>query len=109
MITKAEVLSGFAAKLPAFGKSYEFGPGLNVLFGPNGCGKTTMVGILGAYSGTQAGWSRFLDPPFGEAKDTRFPKRFKQISPGKCEANVHWDGTANFLMSPETGTPFGGA
>jgi len=82
MITKAKATSGFSIKLDALkGRAYTFKPGLNILFGPNGCGKTTLLKILGAYSGTEAGWSRFLDPSIGDDGRSGFPKRFaRQVS-----------------------------
>lgn len=45
---KASKLYGYAAELPFFQgrKKLEFKPGLNVLFGPNGCGKSTVLQIL---------------------------------------------------------------
>lgn len=111
MIYKAKILDGYAAKMPAFEKAYEFKPRLNILFGPNACGKTTLIKILGAYSATAAGWSRFLDPtPGGAIQGSKegFPERFRRLSPGGCKAEVEWDGTASFLMSPETGKAFTG-
>lgn len=103
MITKAKVTSGFAANLEALkGRTFEFRPGLNILFGPNGCGKTTLLRILGAYCGTRGGWSSFVEPVIGEEKDLPYPKRFVLLSPGVCEAELEWDGTATFLTTPET-------
>jgi hypothetical protein len=53
----------FAAKLEAFRRGkrhvrYDFAPGLNILFGPNGCGKSTMLRALAGYS--------FVDPRAAE-------------------------------------------
>lgn len=107
MIKSATIKTGFASQLEAIkGKNFKFTPGLNVLFGPNGCGKTSMLKILGAYSGTEAGWSKFIEPinlhllmDEEEKKKVKFPSCFSAISPGKCEAKVDWDGTATFLTS----------
>lgn len=112
MISKARIRSGYATKLPAVkGRTFKFEPGLNILFGPNGCGKTTVLKVVGAYSGTAGGWSRFLDPDIlrHEKDAKRLPEDFARLAPGGCEATVEWDGTASFLMSPETGAPAFGA
>lgn len=103
MIHSLKVLDGFPLKLEGVGKrTFEFKPGLNILFGPNGCGKTTLIRILGAYSATQAGWSRYVAPSlFRGAED--YPEILAKNTPGGCKAEVAWDGTASFLMSPQTG------
>lgn len=105
MIKKVKVTAGYAAKLPALqDKTIKFGPGLNILFGPNGCGKTTLVKLLGAYSGTKAGWSRFVEPRIARAEQNlEYPEVLGCEAPGDARAKVEWDGTASFLMSPETG------
>lgn len=107
MIHSITVKEGFPLELPAIGKkSFKFTKGLNVLFGPNGCGKTTLLNIAGAYSGTEAGWSRFSEPSY--SKKAPYPEAFSEKAPGKVKAKVEWDGTASFLMSPKTGDPAGG-
>lgn len=106
MIHSVTVKEGFPLELPAIGKkTFKFQKGLNVLFGPNGCGKTTLLNIAGAYSGTEAGWSRFCEPSF--SKKAPYPEAFGEKGPGKVKAKVDWDGTASFLMSPKTGNPLG--
>jgi len=106
MIHSITVLNGFPVKLPAIGrKTFEFQKGVNILFGPNGCGKTTLINILGAYSGTRAGWSTFGDPLY--SMDHEYPELFAKNAPAQVKAQVCWDGTASFLMSPKTGSPGG--
>lgn len=57
---KKSKLFGYAAEVPFFQnkKTVAFKPGLNILFGPNGCGKSTVLNILGLTMGaTQGGIS----------------------------------------------------
>lgn len=44
-------------KTKVFPKRVEFKPGMNILFGPNGCGKSTIVKTIGANAMTVRGWS----------------------------------------------------
>lgn len=106
MIKSLKALSGFAANLPALkDRTFEFTPGLNILFGQNGSGKSTVIRIAGAYSGTTAGWSKYYRPDIalGDEKKAGYPERMAKESPGGCKAAVDWDGSPSFLMSPETG------
>lgn len=106
MIHSVTVLDGFPVQLPGIGrKTFKFQKGINILFGPNGCGKTTLLNIAGAYSGTRAGWSTFVDPLY--SMDHEYPEAFGKNAPAQVKAKVDWDGTASFLMSPKTGSPAG--
>jgi len=104
--------SGFAAELPCLkDRTFEFSPDkINVLFGQNGCGKTTILKMLGAYTGLDhsqrrasgGGWS---EPPrivsFNDA--LAFPKAFEELTPGKATAEVDWDGVPAFYNSATLG------
>jgi len=103
MIKSVTVKSGFAAKLSCLkDRKFEFTPGLNILFGENGSGKTTILNIAAAYSGIDRislGWSKMPSPVFLENKGKGAEmvlSHFKDNSPGGCEADVEWDGTASF-------------
>lgn len=105
MIKKIKIKSGYPMKLEALkGKTFSFAEGLNILFGPNGCGKTTLLRLAGAYSATKAGWSHFVDPVISfDDKKPGYPEVMDTLAPGDARADVDWDGTASFFMSPETG------
>ena len=106
MIESVKITSGYAKSLSALKGRIAFSPGLNILFGPNGCGKTSLIKIAGAYCGCKAGWSCFVDAnnvPFGEKdKPLAYPALFRKLSPGECDADVAWDGTPSFLYLAET-------
>jgi energy-coupling factor transporter ATP-binding protein EcfA2 len=105
VIGDLQVLDGFASKLPRLCEPISFKPGLNVLFGPNGCGKSTTLKILAAYcSISGGGWSRHQDPgtifpiSYGKKKcDCSLPYSYFRISPAKCKAKMEWDGTATLF------------
>lgn len=103
MINKIKVNSGFAKKLPMFKKELEFKSGLNILFGPNGCGKTTALNIAAAYCSIKNnGWTK-LPAPFDvkgfSDKKCNFPEDLSNICVGKCKADVEWDGTPTYYSA----------
>lgn len=98
MIESVKITSGYAIDVEAIGKkTFKFTKGLNVVYGPNGCGKSTLLGVAAAYCGCnpRGGWSTFIEPSFGG--DVSYPHRCSKLAPGRCKANVQWDGTPTFL------------
>lgn len=107
MIGALQVLSGYAVKLPRMKETFHFHPGLNILFGPNGCGKSTTLKIAAAYCGCTSGWSGFHPPhalfgfSFGKKKGIQtLPESFHRLSPGGCKATLEWDGTPTLFSDP---------
>lgn len=81
-------LFGYAAKLPYFAgkKSIEFTPGLNILFGPNGCGKSTVLNMLAdTMAARQGGTSHVTQDYIRQTVDSYEKDPAKQDSIGiKC-------------------------
>jgi predicted ATPase len=110
MINHIRFQTGYATKLPNIGHNpYTFTPGINVLFGPNGCGKSTVLKTIAAYCAIkETGWSSYTDP-LSLPNDSRdfFPSNYSTLAPGNCIADVGWDGTptlfnAGDIASDET-------
>lgn len=100
MITHIQFQQGYAIKLPNISnKTFTFTSGINVLFGPNGCGKSTILKTIAAYCAIKdTGWSRFTDPlSLPNESATFFPHNYAIFSPGNCIANVGWDGTPSLF------------
>lgn len=99
MISSLRVTGGYAKKLPALKRPLAFGSGLTVLFGPNGCGKTTALRIAGAYAGCpeHGGWPAFVEPVYLRTLGETYPEALAHHAPRDCTAEVGWDGSATFL------------
>lgn len=98
MISHIQFKSGFPINLPHIGnRIFKFKPGINVLFGPNGVGKSVLLKTLKAYSGigTAGGWTFFNDPL--SLASSNFPAAYLGLTPSKCTADVGWDGTPSFF------------
>ncbi len=97
MIESIRFKSGYPTHLPTIGnKTFEFKPGINILFGTNGCGKSTILHTLKAYCGIAGGgWTFFNDPL--RLASTQFPFAYLGLTPSRVEAWVKWDGTPSFF------------
>ena len=100
MVKAIKVLNGFATQLPAIGnKVFQFTDGLNVLFAPNGAGKSVLLKSIKAYCGIEkGGWSQISNfLKLGAGHQTHFPFVYRQYAPGQCDCVVAWDGTPTFF------------
>lgn len=100
MITHIQFRDGFPLQLPHFvqdrtSRRFEFTQGVNVLFGPNGCGKSTILNTIKAYCFIdKGGWTRILDPlMFGMNTRRDLPHALAYFAPARCSAIVGWDGS----------------
>ena len=106
MITSIKITSGYAANSKLCGKrTYRFKPGINLVMGQNGTGKSSLLKILAAFTGCgQSGWSSFVvNSPLSftfKEKSIRYPIAFKNNSPGGCGATVKWSGYPVYFYDP---------
>lgn len=97
MIRNIKVKTGFAAELPNLkDRAFVFVKDVNVLIGPNGCGKTTLLRIMAGYTGRDTTNSRFSGgwsmPPKKQFENVKFPRDFSKCTYGNCSATMGWDG-----------------
>ena len=100
MITGLQFKTGFPMKAPNVNnRIFEFTPGLNIIFGPNGSYKSVCLNTIKAYCGIpKGGWSRINDPSqLGTTSKGQFPFAYRAFTPGNCDAWVGWDGTPSFF------------
>lgn len=109
MFKSIQFTKGFALDLPGISDhTFEFQDGINVVYGPNGSGKTTILKTLAAYTGLDmqdkgfgggAGWSRSPNHNvYGTDKFNLLDILFSK-APGKCRALIDWDGMPAFYNS----------
>lgn len=74
-------------------RKIEFSDKINLIFGPNASGKTTILKALGGYAGTTDGYARILEP-------LQFRNFFSEVSMEshlfdlmKNTAEIEWDGS----------------
>ena len=97
MIESIRFKSGYPLRIPTVAdKAFIFKPGINILFGTNGCGKSTILHTLKAYCGIAGGgWTYFNDPM--RLASSQFPFAYLGLTPSRSEAYVNWDGTPSFF------------
>ena len=100
MINRVKVVKGFASELECLkDKVFQFDNGFNVLFGSNGCGKSTLMKCIKAYCALQhGGWSAISDHmKLGASGIKNFPFVYRAFTPtGECDTIVEWDGNPTF-------------
>ena len=100
MINRVLVKKGFASELVCLkDRVFQFSDGFNVLFGSNGCGKSTLMKCIKAYCALQhGGWSKISDHmSLGASGIKNFPFVYRAFTPtGECDTIVEWDGTPTF-------------
>ena len=84
MINHIEFISGYPLNIDWIGhKRFNFTKGINILYGPNGCGKSTVLNTLKAYCGIEGGgWTFFSDPM--QLASSKFPFAYLGITPSRC-------------------------
>lgn len=104
MIRNIKVQSGFAAELPQIkDRIFTFvDDRINVLYGANGTGKTTLLRIVAGYTGINTtdprnggGWSK--SPRFAYGTTPKYPRDFTGNTIGNCVATVGWSGQPVFF------------
>lgn len=101
MIRDIYFLDGFPLDLPLIGqRKYTFSDGINLLYGPNGCGKSTIIKTLKGYSAIKTGGWTYPTVPaqtgIGRLNGSDYPHCYSSFTPANCKAMVTWDGTPSF-------------
>ena len=106
MITKAQIFTGFMMANPNInGRVFEFKKGLNIICGPNGSNKTSLLKTLAAFCGIgKGGYSRISDPAkLGARLPSHYPFVYRRYTPdNNTDARVEWDGTPTFYNDADT-------
>jgi predicted ATPase len=104
MINNIKFVSGFPLNFPHIkDRTISFNKGFNVLFGENGCAKSTILKTLAAYSGIErGGWSQISNPAkLASRSVAHFPYVYKAYTPANLDAIVEWDGVPTFYNDSE--------
>lgn len=100
MIRSITIKDGFLNELGLKGRRFDFGPRVNVIFGENGCGKSSILRTISAHSlvPQDGGWSRV---PSSLDWQGDVPKTMEKMTPGDILADVEWDGSASYRYESE--------
>lgn len=102
MISAIAFTSGYPTKLRGIGtRRIEFNPRLNVVYGPNGSGKTTILRALAQATGCGAGGWSVDTVSVGNGNESIGAERSEQtvvLDPPPFGASVCWDGTPVFYQ-----------
>ena len=81
-------------KKHVFDKPVQFTPGYNILFGPNGCGKSTIIKAIAVHGLTLSAWSNldFMGLLAGDVEKTNDIADFFKENQRHCTAEVDLDG-----------------
>jgi energy-coupling factor transporter ATP-binding protein EcfA2 len=93
------------------GREFKFTEGINLIFGPNACGKTTILKAIAGKAGTTDGFARLFEPielkhGFMEEITTEVVLR-KINNLMKNSAEIDWDGAPVFFHNFENRKNFG--
>jgi ABC-type transport system involved in cytochrome c biogenesis ATPase subunit len=102
MIQSLKFCAGFPTNFTKEIQNLVFTPGLNILVGANGSGKSTIIKACAAYSSVvEEGWSRLLSPleAGGLGGYPQFPEAYAHKLGFKAE--VAWDGEMSYLQNTE--------
>jgi predicted ATPase len=108
MITACTFTAGYPLQLPLVGKrTFKFTKGFNIIFGPNACGKSTLLTALANYSSIKTGgWSKLQEPldlvDFGQQGEVELPAGYTKLNRKAFEAKIDWDGTPTFYHHART-------
>ena len=103
MIYSAKVEGNLAEELVALkgGREFTFKPGLNILYGPNGVGKSVLLGAMAAHCSIKnGGWSRACSWSHLHYTDVdSLPQAYDSLCPAKLKTTIAWNGKPTFYQS----------
>ena len=100
MIKSVKIVSGYASDIKGLkDRTFEFGPGLNVVYGCNMSGKTSLLRIAASHCFVPQddGWGAIGHKLRLNSYDEDLVQKMYKLlsnegSPGKCFAEMEWDG-----------------